>query len=216
LSAAGNPIRLRPEILAASVCISRIPPFEIPEPIHCPSFAVPIHMKPTKRAKYHLQVCPGTNLQGPTDDEIRQALLSLPGGVPSFAILTKSKMHFMQVGGSAHEGFALEYQEFSVDGHWEHELRPDVDLETVTGALIAFANDDDDTWRALPWKRVSIEEIGRRSDQAKEKFLKKLEAEEPASPPNESSIWEDIKGFGVAAVVVALEEMGLKSKPKRK
>ena len=173
-------------------------------------------MKPPKRAKYHLEVCPGTSIQGPTDEEIRQAIRSLPGGVPSFAVLTKKKTHFMQNGGSAHEGFSLEYQEFSVDGHWEHESSPDVDLETVTRAFVAFANDDDETWRALPWKRVSIEEIGRRSDRAKEKMLAKLEAEEAALPPKETSIWEDIKGLGLAAVVVALEEMGLKSKPKRK
>ncbi len=105
------------------------------------------------RRKYHLQVCPGASLQGPTDEEIHTAIRSLPGGNRSFAILTKTKSNFMQAAGSSRERFVLEYQEFSRDGHWEHVDTGEVDTETVVQTLCWYANDDD-RWRTgNRWRR---------------------------------------------------------------
>ena len=107
----------------------------------------------TDRRKYHLRVCPGSNLQGPTDEEIEAAVRGLPGGVPSFVILTKRKNHFMQAAGSFREEFQLEYQEFSLDGHWEHVNTRNLDGETVVRALLWYAADDE-RWRTEnEWKR---------------------------------------------------------------
>jgi hypothetical protein len=113
-------------------------------------------MNAQRRAKYHLTVCPGQNLQGPTDREIRDAVASRPGGVPSFLILTKAKHHFMQAGGSPKEGFTLEYQEHSVDGHWEHQASGTLDSQTVMRALMLYAADDDHWRTEFPWKRVVV------------------------------------------------------------
>lgn len=109
------------------------------------------------RRKYHLQVCPGESLQGPTDDEIVSAVSSLPGGIPSFVVLTKKKSHFMQVGGSAKDGFELEYQEYSLDGHWRHVRSPDVDLETVLKTILWYANDDERWLTENIWHRLGLQ-----------------------------------------------------------
>lgn len=123
-------------------------------------------MPPTKRSTYHLEVCPGDNLQSPTDDEIAKAVTSLPGGIPSFVILKKKKNHFMQAGGSAKDGFHLEYQEFSNDGHWEHQNSGDVPLNIVIKALQWYAQDDD-RWRTeLPWRRLVQSELREQNQKA--------------------------------------------------
>ena len=112
-------------------------------------------MKLMARRKYHLQVCPGEGLQGPTDSEIADSVRSLPGGVPSFVILTKGKNDFMQAGGSKSEAFQLEYQEISRDGHWEHEESGNVPEQIVVQALQWYAQDDA-RWRTnLKWRRLS-------------------------------------------------------------
>jgi hypothetical protein len=119
----------------------------------------------------------------------------------------------MQCGGSAHEGFSLEYQEYSVDGHWELDSKNEVDLQLVTQAILAFANDDE-SWRTLPWKRVSLEELGRRSDRAQAKLLAMREAEAANLAPKEISIWEKLKSYE-SGILDTLEEIGLISKRKR-
>ena len=55
--------------------------------------------------------------------EIETAIRSLPGGVPSFVILSKKKYEFMQTAGSVSEGFEIQFEEFSRDGLWEHGSR---------------------------------------------------------------------------------------------
>jgi hypothetical protein len=120
-------------------------------------------MPTPKRRTYHLQVCPGDSLQGPSDEEIAHAIKSLPGGIPSFAILTKKKNAFMQAGGSESDGFQLEYQEFSRDGHWEHENSGNVPLEIVVQTLQWYAQDDD-RWRTQhKWKRLVRSELEERN-----------------------------------------------------
>ena len=127
-------------------------------------------MPRAKRHTYHLQVCPGDSLQGPSDNEIASAVRGLPGGVPSFVILTKGKDQFMQAGGSVADGFQLEYQEFSRDGHWEHEDSADVSADVVIQAFQWYAQDDD-RWRTeLKWKRLVRSELQKRNKQEWEEW----------------------------------------------
>jgi hypothetical protein len=128
-----------------------------------------------KRRTYHLEIAPGTSIQAPSDLEIEKAIRGLPGGVPSYVILTKKKNHFMQAAGGGDEGYNLEYMEFSLDGLWEHEksAKGEVDLETVVKALVDYAGDTE-YWRELPWKRLSAKESGARAEKAREKFLAEL------------------------------------------
>lgn len=124
-----------------------------------------------KRRTYHLEVCPGANLQGPSDMEIEASIRGLPGGVPSYVILTKKKNHFMQAGGGPETGFGFEFMEFSDDGFWEHKDSPgaNVDVETVVKGILSYARDEE-TWRELPWKRLSSEESDARQEKMKEEW----------------------------------------------
>ena len=158
-----------------------------------------------KRRTYHLEVCPGTSLQGPNDQEIEAAIRGLPGGVPSFLILTKKKNHFMQAGGCAGDGFNFEFMGFSADGLWEHKDSPggNVDVETVVNAMLSYAKDEE-TWRDLPWIRLSKEESDARAEKAKLAW--------EADQPQPGFIRSLIGGF----LGAALMELGIISKKKRK
>ena len=149
-----------------------------------------------KRRTYHLEVCPGDSLQGPSDAEIEKAVRGLPGGVPSFVVLRKQKHHFMQVGGGGSEGFQLEYQEYSRDGLWEHKDLPGngVDIETVVKALVCYAGDDDQ-WRDLPWVRLSQKESEARAAAAREAW----EAEQP-----QAGVVKTIVGTAIGLLLVGL------------
>jgi transposase len=137
-------------------------------------FSIVETMNNTKRRTYHLEVCPGTSLQGPTDQEVESAIRGLSGGVPSFVILTKKKNHFMQAGGSSCEGFHLEFMEFSHDGLWEYadSNGRETDVETTVNALVSYARDDE-SWRDLPWKRLPPEVSDARSQKAMDDWQSK-------------------------------------------
>ena len=157
-----------------------------------------------KRRTYHLEVCPGNSLQGPSDDEIEAAVRGLPGGVPSYVILTKKKNHFMQAGGGGDDDFQLEFMEFSQDGLWEHKdsTGDGVDIETVVQALVQYANDDD-KWRELPWVRLSGEEADRRSNAAREKW--------EAKQPKPAVLMTMVKGMlGAIPLVLGIGSKGTK------
>jgi hypothetical protein len=158
-----------------------------------------------KRRTYHLEVCPGQSFQGPTDDEITNAIRGLPGGVPSFVVLRKKKNHFMQASGSLADGYRLEYEEFSADGLWEHEKSPEgeVDVDTVVRALTAYAGDND-SWRDIPWKRLPKEV----SDERGRKALEDWQAKQP-QPGFFRSLVGGIIGY-------VLEESGLVGKQRRR
>lgn len=158
-----------------------------------------------KRRTYHLEVCPGTNLQGPNDSEIEAAIRGLPGGVPSFVILTKKKNHFMQAGGCANDGFNFEFMEFSADGLWEHEDSPvgNVGVETVVSAMLSYAREEE-AWRDLPWKRLSTAE----ADARQKKIREEWETKQP-QPGFFSTVVGGLLGF-------ALTELGIIDKKRRK
>lgn len=145
-------------------------------------------------------------MQGPTDQEIEDAVRGLPGGRPSYVILSKKKHHFMQAGGGGPEdGFHFEFEEFSNDGLWEHKDSPDgrVDVETVVKAMISYASDRED-WREMPWVRLSAKESDARQEQLKE------ELEEGHPEPG------FFKSLASGLFGLALMELGIIDKKKRK
>lgn len=146
-------------------------------------------------------------MQGPTDQEIEDAVRGLPGGRPSYVILSKKKHHFMQAGGGGgpKNGFHFEFEEFSNDGLWEHKDSPDgrVDVETVVKAMISYASDKED-WRELPWVRLSAAE----SDARQKKLKEEMEVEQP-DPGFFKTLASGL--FGLALI-----ELGVIDKKKRK
>jgi hypothetical protein len=95
-------------------------------------------------------------LQNPTDAEIREQLLALPGAeVPSCVTIRRGKNTFMAANGSVEYGFQIGHQEVSEAGVWDcpnHHLS----LNEVVAVLSSYA-DDDDAWCSLvPWERRPI------------------------------------------------------------
>lgn len=85
------------------------------------------------------------------------------------------------------ENFTLEYREFSIDGHWEHENSPKVPGSTVIQALQWYAADDE-RWRTnIPWRRVPESEIQRR--------IEEQELETAELQPKESLVKTFVYGF---------------------
>ena len=91
----------------------------------------------------------------PTGDVIRETLKSLPGGLPSFAILLRSEMTYIQAGGSGGEGFVLEYQEGSLDRHYR-SADESLDLERATKILTLYLRGDESWHNEVEWKHIDV------------------------------------------------------------
>jgi|GEM_PF-3613960 len=98
-------------------------------------------------------------IEQPTDAEIREELVSLPGGDQVSSVeLRVTKTHYMAMAGSVREGFYARYEEFSEAGRWEatnHELS--LDLAT---RILSEYRDGTETWHSLTmWQRCSIKPL---------------------------------------------------------
>ncbi len=82
---------------------------------------------------------------------------ALPGGVDSFAILSRDELTYLQAGGGPSEGFLLEYQEGSLDQHYRSS-EESLSLSTVTSAFRLYAAEDP-SWRSgVTWKRDDLDQ----------------------------------------------------------
>jgi hypothetical protein len=86
----------------------------------------------------------GADVVDPTPDQIVEAIRSLPGGMDSFVILTRSENQFLQTLGSRQEGFHLEYKESEA----RHFVATDAEI-TETQLIQTFLAylDGDDSWK---------------------------------------------------------------------
>lgn len=89
----------------------------------------------------------------PTPAQIAAALVTLPGGHESFAILSVADEVYVQAAGSDSGGFSLEYRDGSEDRHFQAKFSP-VPLSTVQDMFERYAGGDD-SWRSRvdwePW-----------------------------------------------------------------
>jgi hypothetical protein len=92
-------------------------------------------------------------LNNPSAIQIAEALVQLPGGSESFAILGSGTQTYVQVAGSAKEGFAIEYRDGDETRHFEAIEQP-ITLELAQGIFQRYAAGDD-SWRSMvawrPW-----------------------------------------------------------------
>lgn len=89
-------------------------------------------------------------VEEPRPEQIREALLSLAPDGSGFAILEQSGQYFMQAGGSAQEGFVLEYR----DGSDARQFRADpvgTSLEDVVAAFSDYARGDESFKARFTW-----------------------------------------------------------------
>lgn len=103
-------------------------------------------------ATMKLEVGNGPAITSPTTAQILDALAALLGGSDSFAILASGDQDYVQVMGSASEGFALEYR---AGGDSEHyQATRSMPLDVVQDVFECYARNDP-TWRSRvlwePW-----------------------------------------------------------------
>lgn len=94
----------------------------------------------------------------PSADQINAALAQLPAGVDAFAILARADQYYVQVAGSAQEGFVIEYREGGEDRHFE-AVGPAASLGTAQEVFRRYAAGDDG-WRSVvawqPWQSGGV------------------------------------------------------------
>lgn len=94
----------------------------------------------------------GSVVTSPTAAQIAQVLSGLPGGRDSFAILSSGEQTYVQVAGSAAEGYALEYRAGTEAEHYQ--ATASMPLDAVQDVFERYARNDP-TWRG----RVSWEPL---------------------------------------------------------
>lgn len=99
----------------------------------------------------------GEPIRNPTDDQIRRQLSSraTESDEPTFAILAREEMTYVQVALEADAGFVLEYQEGELARHFQSDRR-DLRLEEVIEAFIAYRDGTVDWSRYGSWSRLEL------------------------------------------------------------
>lgn len=98
----------------------------------------------------------GQVLDQPSPDLVAGVLHALPGPkADSYVILERAECHFMQSSGWWKGGFTLEYQDGSVDEHFQCPDRR-LPLASVIAAFQSYLANDD-RWRTMcAWRRLKI------------------------------------------------------------
>lgn len=102
-----------------------------------------------------LEICGARKIKNPTDEQIRTELGSLSTkNEDAFAILGPSEMTYIQAGGDKSVGFHLEYQEGSVDAHFQ-ATNEKITLDQVVSAFIAYRDGRAGWQRAFTFKKIT-------------------------------------------------------------
>ncbi len=103
-----------------------------------------------------LELGSGATIDEPKPGQLLAALAALPEGSDgSYAILTAEDHYFVQALGSYSGGFTLEYQDGSLDKHFQCE-NTRLDFETVVKAFQSYARRDPHWKSNLDWKRIEL------------------------------------------------------------
>jgi hypothetical protein len=94
-----------------------------------------------------------TGFDEPDAATIAKVLASLDGDRHVLATLGSSERVYVQASGSAQTGFALEYQEGSLDQHYK-SCATAVPLEQATEIFGKYARGDESWPHGLEWERV--------------------------------------------------------------
>ena len=94
-----------------------------------------------------------TAFSDPDVATIAKVLASLDGTRHVLATLGSSELTYLQASGSVQTGFALEYQEDSLDRHYRSQ-RATLPLDQVTEIFQAYARGDAAWGQGVPWEQV--------------------------------------------------------------
>ena len=111
----------------------------------------------SREEKMQLELGSGATITDPKPGQLYAALAALPGGdsYRSFAILAADEHYFVQASGSYSGGFILEYQEGSMDNHFQCE-NTELDFESVVKAFQSYYRRDPHWNSNLEWKRMEL------------------------------------------------------------
>ena len=94
-----------------------------------------------------------TGFDDPDAATIAKVLASLDGDRHVLATLGHSELVYLQASGSVQAGFALEYQEGSLDQHYKSQITA-LPLEQATEIFQQYARGEESWRRGLEWERV--------------------------------------------------------------
>ena len=97
----------------------------------------------------------GPVIDDPSSNDIEKALRPMEAGQIEFAILERGELDYMQTaGGSDDNLYVLEYQEGSLDQHFQTSSVP---LSSVIEAFQDYARGQDAAWKSLfTWTRLEL------------------------------------------------------------
>ncbi len=96
-------------------------------------------------------------IRNPSPDQIGAVIDGLPAGADAFAILANDadELTYIQAIGSPSEGFGLEYQDGSLDKHFQC-TNQDLTAEHVVLAFRSYQRGETDWKTAFKWERVEL------------------------------------------------------------
>jgi hypothetical protein len=102
-----------------------------------------------------LTISDGPVIDNPSSNDIERALRAMEVDQNEFAILERGELDYMQTaGGSDNNLYALEYQESSLDRHYQTDPMP---LSSVIEAFQQYARGEDAAWKSrFGWKRFEL------------------------------------------------------------
>ena len=107
-----------------------------------------------KSKKMILDICGREEVVSPTAELLRDTVMSLDVSGDAYLILSAPDGRFMQCSGDQRVGFHLEYQDGSVDEHYQ-AVRGDLEAETIIVKLAQYA-EGNSAWKdGIEWKRIT-------------------------------------------------------------
>jgi hypothetical protein len=94
-------------------------------------------------------------INDPSREQIMEAISSLRTPSPSFAILSHSRMEYVQIAFGKGGGLVLEYQDGSIKDHFQSK-RSDLTATEVADVFYAFGNGQTNWKHSLEWDRTEI------------------------------------------------------------
>jgi hypothetical protein len=101
-----------------------------------------------------LDICGREEVVSPTAEFLKDTVMSLDVSGDAYLILNAPDGKFMQCSGDQRVGFHLEYQDGSVDEHYQ-AVRGDLEAETIILKLSQYAEGNLEWKAGIEWKRIT-------------------------------------------------------------
>jgi hypothetical protein len=97
--------------------------------------------------------------ENPSDEQILEGLDSIDGNDCNFAILALDDMTYVQTAGDPSKGFALEYQNGSLEEHYRVQGQ-DMNLDAIKKVFLSFSKGDISLFDKYEWEKEDLSSKG--------------------------------------------------------